>query len=91
MKKISIFFILLFPIICLAEEIYHPADVNQDWKLTTQEFEAFNEAWRTMQSWPVAPDPIQMDDVTRGAYLVSFGEDYSFDETQKKHRMNLIF
>lgn len=73
---------IIFPCICLAEEIYHPADVNQDWKLTTQEFETFNDAWRTMQSWPVGPDPIQMDDVTRGAYLVSFGEDYSFDETE---------
>jgi formylglycine-generating enzyme required for sulfatase activity len=73
---------IIFPGICLAEEIFHPADINQDWKLTTQEFEAFNDAWRTMQNWPVGPDPIEMDDVTRGAYLVSFGEDYYFDETE---------
>jgi len=60
MKSILLTILFSFAITAHAEELYHPADTNQDWKLTSQEFEAYNTAWRKKQSWPAGPVPIQM-------------------------------
>ena len=83
MKQITILFIILALVSSAhAEDQYHPADTNHDWKITAQEFQAYNQAWQQKQSWPEGPVPILMDDVTRAGYLVSFGEYYFYDESK---------
>jgi formylglycine-generating enzyme required for sulfatase activity len=81
MKQTTIFFILLVMASITNAEEYHPADTNQDWQITTQEFQAYNQAWQQNKSWPEGPVPIPLSDLTRAAYLLSHGGDYSYDES----------
>ncbi|KPA12861.1 secreted protein containing Sulphatase-modifying factor domain protein [Candidatus Magnetomorum sp. HK-1] len=74
--------LLFFAQIAIAQEKFFPADTNQDWKISGQEFDAYNKAWQNKENWSVEPNPIPMDYVTRAGYLFSFGENYYFDETQ---------
>jgi formylglycine-generating enzyme required for sulfatase activity len=84
MKILSILItLLIFPGIMSAQEIFHPADTNQDKKLSKQEFDTYNQAWQNKQTWKNS-NRIKMDDVTRAGYLFSFGEDYYFDENETK-------
>ena len=70
--------LLSYPI--FAEEICHPADTNQDWKITKQEFDAYNKAWSGKKSWPNAPVPIPINYLTRAGYLVTQGEAYHYED-----------
>jgi len=82
--KIStiIFSLIIVTQIAIAQDNYHPADTNQDWKISGQEFEAYNQAWQLKIKWPEGPVPILMDYVTRAGYLVSNEKQYMYDETK---------
>ncbi|KPA12857.1 serine/threonine protein kinase [Candidatus Magnetomorum sp. HK-1] len=73
---------LIIPGFISAQEIFHPADTNEDKKISSQEFDAYNKAWQKNQSWNNSSKNIQVDDVTRAGYLFSFGEDYYYDENE---------
>jgi hypothetical protein len=60
----------------------HPADRNPaDWRLTMDEATAYAAAWRAGDSWPIPPNPIPVDYVTRAAALWRGGETYRLDST----------
>jgi len=83
----SILFFLTIAILyqtALAQENYHPADTNQDWRISGPEFDAYNNSWRNKVNWPVGPNPIPMDYVTRAGFLLKTGEKYKYDETKKE-------
>jgi len=69
--------------IAFAQENYHPADINQDWHISVQEFDAYNKAWQNKENWSVGPNPIDMDYVTRAGFLAMSGQRYRFDESQE--------
>ncbi len=55
----------------------HPADVDPaDNAISANELTAYAAAWKREQTWPVAPNPIPMDFVTRAAALWKAGESY---------------
>lgn len=55
----------------------HPADLNPaDNAISANELTAYAAAWKREQTWPVAPNPIPMDYVTRAAALWKAGESY---------------
>jgi formylglycine-generating enzyme required for sulfatase activity len=83
MKQTTILIILLTMVhISYAEEGFHPADTNQDWQITAQEFQAYNQAWQQNQSWPQGTVPIPLTDLTRAAYLLSNGGNYFYDDSK---------
>jgi hypothetical protein len=67
----------------IAQDNYHPADTNQDWKISGQEFDAYNKAWQNKKDWPVEPNPIPMDYVTRAGFIMSGGQRYKYDDTKE--------
>ena len=69
--------------IAIAQENFHPADTNQDWKISGQEFDAYNKAWQNKENWPVEPNPIPMDYVTRAGFIMSGGQRYKYDDTKE--------
>jgi uncharacterized delta-60 repeat protein len=55
----------------------HPADRQpQEWSLAIGEVTAYGAAWRRGETWPVPPNPIPIDYVTRAAFLWRGGECY---------------
>ena len=54
----------------------HPADSNGDQSISQAEFDAYNTAWRTNDTWPTAPSIIPIDFVTRAGYLLQKGGAY---------------
>jgi len=54
----------------------HPADTNGDRSISSDEFNAYNAAWRANDIWPTAPAVITADFVTRAGYLLQKGGDY---------------
>ena len=54
----------------------HPADTNGDSSISSDEFNAYNTAWRANDIWPTAPAVITADFVTRAGYLLQKGGDY---------------
>ena len=54
----------------------HPADTNGDSSISSDEFKAYNAAWRANDIWPTAPAVITADFVTRAGYLLQKGGDY---------------
>ncbi len=54
----------------------HPADGNSDWVLGINEATAYGAAWRRGDVWPIPPDPININYVTRAGYLWKNGGDY---------------
>ncbi len=55
----------------------HPADrAPADDAISADELTAYAAAWKREQPWPVAPNPIPMDYVTRAAALWKAGEHY---------------
>jgi hypothetical protein len=84
MKILTIIFALIIAAqIAIAQDNFHPADTNQDWKISGQEFDAYNKAWKKKESWPVEPNPIPMDYVTRAGFIMSGGQRYKYDETKE--------
>jgi len=62
---------------------YHPADYpGSDWRLAIDEVTAYAAAWKRGDTWPVPPNPIPMDYVTRAGYLWRNGECYSYDPSK---------
>jgi uncharacterized delta-60 repeat protein len=58
----------------------HPADRSPaDWKLTMDEATGYAAAWRSGADWPVPPNPILVDYVTRASALWRGGEAYRLD------------
>lgn len=47
----------------------HPADANNNWVITSQEFTNYAKAWTTNGAWATGPNPIPMDYVTRAGFL----------------------
>jgi len=55
----------------------HPADrAPADDAISADELTAYAAAWKREQPWPIAPNPIPMDYVTRAAALWKAGENY---------------
>ena len=54
----------------------HPADTNGDSSISSEEFGAYNTAWRTNETWPTSPSIIPVDYVTRAGYLLQKGGAY---------------
>ena len=54
----------------------HPADVDQNWRISIPELSAYYSAWKKGNAWPIAPTNIPLEYVTRGTYLWEQGETY---------------
>ena len=54
----------------------HPADTNNDWRLTINEVTSYGAAWKQGQTWQNPPNPIPIDYMTRAGYLWKNGEVY---------------
>ena len=54
----------------------HPADVDQDWRISIPELSAYYSAWKRGNAWPIAPTNIPLEYVTRATYLWEQGEAY---------------
>jgi predicted outer membrane repeat protein len=63
----------------------HPADINADFVITSDEFNAYAAAWKAGQTWTNAPssapnpNPIPADYLTRAGYLMTNGGTYHND------------
>ncbi|MBI4662405.1 MAG: chitobiase/beta-hexosaminidase C-terminal domain-containing protein [Verrucomicrobia bacterium] len=58
----------------------HPCDRNPaDFRIAIDELTAYGTAWRKGTRWPVEPNPIPIDFVTRAGALWRAGEDYVFN------------
>ena len=51
----------------------HPADLDGDFTITIEEFNAYGEAWRYGNDWDLGPNPIPIDYATRAGYLLQSG------------------
>jgi len=61
--------------------LLHPADNHPaDASMTIGEVTAYGAAWRRGETWPLPPNPIPIDYVTRAAALWRGGECYWFDD-----------
>ena len=54
----------------------HPADVDQDWRISIPQLSAYYGAWKKGNAWPIAPTNIPLEYVTRATYLWEQGETY---------------
>ncbi|MBI2948519.1 MAG: PQQ-binding-like beta-propeller repeat protein [Verrucomicrobia bacterium] len=69
------------------ERVLHPADLRPadsgfgppDFRLSVAEVTDYGTAWLRGETWPVPPNPIPIDYVTRAAALWVGGEIYAFD------------
>ncbi len=61
---------------------FHPTDTNNDLQIVINELTAYGSAWKTGSSWPVSPNPIDVNYVTRAGYLWKNGELYHYDSSQ---------
>ena len=58
----------------------HPADINPvDGWMSIAEATAYSEAWKSGDAWPVGPNPIPINYVTRAVALWRGGECYRYD------------
>lgn len=55
---------------------FHPADLNENWVIESEEFTNYNNAWRANTEWSKEPASIPMDYVTRAGYLLQKGGSY---------------
>lgn len=58
---------------------HHPADTNQDWKISISEVTAYGAAWRRGDTWDVEPNPVPIAYVTKAGAIWRNGEDYEID------------
>jgi len=54
----------------------HPADTNQNWVIESDEFSAYNNAWKNAENWPVEPAVIPSEYLTRCGFLLKKGGRY---------------
>ena len=59
--------------------IPHPADTNQDFRLTITEVTSYGSAWLQGEIWPMEPNPIPITYVTTAGTLWIQGEHYHQD------------
>ena len=83
MTKILTILMIVCTQLAYSQDIFHPADNNQDWKVSPQEFETYNIAWKNKAQLPEGEQNILMDDVTRAGFIASYYEDYYYDETKE--------
>jgi len=83
MTKILTILMIVCTQLAYSQGIFHPADNNQDWKISPHEFEAYNIAWKNKTQLPEGEQNILMDDVTRAGFIASYYEDYYYDETKE--------
>jgi formylglycine-generating enzyme required for sulfatase activity len=83
MTKILTVLMIISTQLAYSQDIFHPADSNQDWKVSPQEFETYNIAWKNKAQLPEGEQNILMDDVTRAGFIASYYEDYYYDETKE--------
>ena len=83
MTKILTVLMIISTQLAYSQDIFHPADNNQDWKISPQEFETYNIAWKNKTQLPEGEQNILMDDVTRAGFIASYYEDYYYDETKE--------
>jgi hypothetical protein len=60
----------------------HPADTNNDWRLSIDEITAYGAAWKQGAVWQTGPNPIPIDYVTNAGVLWKTGEVYHYDSTK---------
>lgn len=60
----------------LRADARHPADLDQNWRITIPELSAYYSAWRRGQPWTISPTNIPLEFVTRATYLWEQGEAY---------------
>jgi len=85
MKPLFIILILLYPLTGQTTT-YHPADTNQNWQISLEEFNAYNTAWRNSSDWLTAPASIPDNYVVRAGYLYKKAQCYN--ETTGNPPMN---
>jgi hypothetical protein len=61
---------------------FHPADTNNDSRISMDECTAYGSAWKRGQTWPTPPNPIPIEYVTNAGYLWRMGEVYHCDPTK---------
>jgi hypothetical protein len=54
----------------------HPADINENWVIESEEFNAYNTAWKNVNSWPTIPNQIPAEYLTRAGLLLKKGGRY---------------
>ena len=54
----------------------HPADTNQNWVIESDEFSAYNNAWKNAENWPIEPAVIPSEYLTRCGFLLKKGGRY---------------
>jgi hypothetical protein len=60
----------------------HPADTDEDYRISLAELTAYAAAWKGGTAWPTAPNPIPQAYVTNAESLWKAGEAYSYDATK---------
>jgi len=54
----------------------HPADINNNWIIESEEFTAYNSAWKNSETWAIYPNEIPAEYVTRCGFLLKKGGRY---------------
>ena len=59
---------------------FHPADTNQDSRISIDEVTSYGAAWKNGRNWTEGPNPIPIDYLTRAGAIWKNGERYRKDE-----------
>ena len=62
----------------------HPADMNDDFEITTSEVSLYAVAWKLGQNWSREPVDIPMSYISRAAVIWGNGGDYIYDSSKAK-------
>ena len=57
----------------------HPADTGYNWSIQIEEVTGYGSCWKTGGTWPLEPNPIPIEYVTRCGLLWKVGEVYHYD------------
>lgn len=55
---------------------FHPADTNENWVIETNEFNAYDTAWKQGNTWQNSPNVIPLDYVSRAGFFKESGGNY---------------
>ncbi len=58
---------------------FHPADTNQDLRISIDEVTSYGAAWKNGRNWELGPNPIPIDYLTRAGAIWKNGERYRKD------------